>query len=264
MGLLGLRQIQALATPSWIFRNSSSAGEAQMQALPHAMLWAWELPDDLRFIDTHDTGVAFLAETIFINPELNQTHRGIDIVIQPRRQPLRVPTGTWLIAVARIEDRTDSHWDATNISDISERVARLAEIPGVKGIQVDFDATYSQREFYGAMLRHLKRRMPANMPLSITALASWCLGDAWLDSLPVDEAVPMLFRMGVDDRFIRGLLADGRDFHSPVCRESLGLTTDEPMPVHSRAMLSGRRIYWFHPHPWTAAVFHDAVKGVRQ
>ena len=37
------------------------------------------------------------------------------------------------------------------------------------------------------------------MPLTITALASWCDGDDWIDGLPVADASPMLFRMGRGD-----------------------------------------------------------------
>src|SRR5882757_7820526 len=32
--------------------------------LPPLMLWAWDRNDDLRFIDTSDTGVALLAATV--------------------------------------------------------------------------------------------------------------------------------------------------------------------------------------------------------
>ncbi|MBV9442948.1 MAG: hypothetical protein JO217_09650 [Acidobacteriaceae bacterium] len=31
------------------------------------MLWAWERPDDLRFVDVRKAGVAFLAPTIFFD-----------------------------------------------------------------------------------------------------------------------------------------------------------------------------------------------------
>jgi hypothetical protein len=261
LGLLGLRQSYPLSTPRRGTGNLFSASTARLNSLPHTILWAWEIPEDLRFIDVRATGVAFLAETISVNPNPDQLTARTDIAVRPRRQPLRVPARTSLIAVARIEDRAGAKWDLENVSQIAEEIARLTEMPGITGIQVDFDATLSQREFYRRILRDLRQRIPADMPLSITALASWCLGDPWLDSLPVDETVPMLFRLGVDDRNIRGLLADGGDFRSPACGGSLGFSTDEPFFVHSSVMLSGRRIYWFHPHPWTAAVFHDAVKG---
>ena len=42
----------------------------------------------------------------------------------------------------------------------------------------------------------VRRRLPRDLPLSMTALASWCAGDTWIEALPVDEAVPMLSRWG--------------------------------------------------------------------
>ena len=59
------------------------------------MLWAWERPEDLRFIDTDRVGVAFLAATAIL--------RGDTVVPRPRMQPLQVPPGTTLKAVVRVE-----------------------------------------------------------------------------------------------------------------------------------------------------------------
>ncbi len=48
----------------------------------------------------------------------------------------------------------------------------------------------------------------------MTALASWCAGDDWLRDLPVDEAVPMLFRMGVEKNLFQRRLETGQRFES--------------------------------------------------
>ena len=50
------------------------------------------------------------------------------------------------------------------------------------------------------LLAEVRRRVPVSMPLSITALTSWCESDGWIAGLPVVEAVPMLFRMGPGER----------------------------------------------------------------
>jgi hypothetical protein len=236
-----------------------SANRSSIRALPRTMLWAWERPEDLNFIDPRETGVAFLAETI------NIFGGDAQFGVMPRRQPLRVPEGTALVAVTRIEMHSSpAKFEEADASAIADEIARLAAIRGVVGIQIDFDATVSQREIYAAILRELRKQIPNEMPISITALASWCFGDAWLDALPIDEAVPMLFRMGVDDRNIRSKLARGEDFASPVCRTSEGISTDEVAPESSGAGIAGRRIYLFHPRSWTAAAFHDAAKGAGQ
>ena len=223
----------------------------RMAVLPKMVLWAWERPEDLRFIDPRTTGVAFLQRTIFLD--------GDGIVDRPRLQPLRLPPGTRLIAVTRIEASRRRRGSSTQeVSPgpsaataglVASLIAEFEHIPAVVGVQVDFDATSSERAFYRELLVALRQQLPASMPLSITALASWCQGDMWLAGLPIDEAVPMLFRMGAGDREVRLVLGDGTDFVAPACRESLGLSTDEPLPLFRQ--FAGRRVYIFHPRPWS-------------
>jgi hypothetical protein len=124
-------------------------------------------------------------------------------------------------------------------------IAEVSGLTGITALQVDFDAAVSQRAFYRDVLQQLRRQLPASMPLSITALASWCIFDDWLTGLPVDEVVPMVFRMGADQQRVRRYLA-ADDFRVAACRRSLGIATDEPLPT----LRVGRRLYMFHPHPW--------------
>ncbi len=50
--------------------------------MPDKILWAWERPEDLRFIDTNKFGVAFLAQTLLLEND--------KVVFQPRRQVLKL------------------------------------------------------------------------------------------------------------------------------------------------------------------------------
>ena len=61
---------------------------------PRVMLWAWERPEKLDFINPRETGVAFLARTIYLR-------RGM-VTVLPRLQPLVVSPATALMAVVRI------------------------------------------------------------------------------------------------------------------------------------------------------------------
>jgi hypothetical protein len=130
-------------------------------------------------------------------------------------------------------------------------------------IQVDFDAAVSERPFYESLLTDLRKRLGPNARISLTALASWCEGDAWLAQLPagtIDEAVPMLFRMGRDATRVEATLANQGDFRAGVCRASVGISDDEPL---SRSILTGqiaatrlwsqKRIYVFHNGTWNSA-----------
>ena len=226
---------------------------------PQLVLWAWERPESLPFVNSRETGVAFLAESIFLDQQP---------VLRPRLQPLRVGPNTPLTAVVRLEitPRTPRAFDAAYISTVAQWIATVAREPQIEAVQIDFDATQSQRNFYRALLAEVRPLLPTGMKLSITALGSWCLGDDWLSGLPIDEAVPMLFRMGADRENILRALAAGDDFHEPLCRTSLGVSTDEPWPeipgpraFGAKSWWAGRRVYVFNPHPWTKASF-EAVQ----
>jgi hypothetical protein len=143
------------------------------------------------------------------------------------------------MAVVRVE--SGGHAAGADATRTAAAIANAAAIPSVRALQVDFDAVASERAFYRTMLWDLRRRLPAQMPLSITALASWCESDGWISGLPVDEAVPMLFRMG-PDRY-----SPGADFSGELCRSSVGISTDE-LPARIPA---GRRVYVFHPRSWS-------------
>jgi len=213
--------------------------------MPSTIVWAWERPEDLRFLEPAKYGVAFLAQTVFL--ENNR------VVPKPRRQPLEVTPGTYLLAVTRIETNKDGPKRPSFDQDMTTRSAALIrntlDLPDVKGVQVDFDAVASERGFYRMLMTTLKSQLPPETPLMMTSLASWCTGDAWFNDFPVDEAVPMAFQMGADDEKIKTFLRNGSDWNEPLCRGSYGLSIDEPLNTTLRP---GRRIYYFKSTAWKA------------
>jgi len=223
---------------------------------PRVVLWSWERPENLEFINSswpREIAVAFLARTIRL--------RAGETIVKPRLQPLRFPQGTELIAVARIETE-EAALSHTQLETTVSAINQLARQSNVGAIQIDFDAKESERPFYREMLQTLRQSLPAKMRLSITALASWCIHDDWLTGLPIDEAVPMLFRMGVERDEIKGYLAMGRTFRSRLCRNSLGVSTDEPLPRPPAPRPD--TIYAFNPRPWSAAAVSEILKEWRE
>lgn len=211
---------------------------------PRVILWAWERPEDLNSIDANRFAVAFLAQTLVL--------KGDDVIFDPRHQRLDVSPQAKLIAVTRIESQKQTGQPAA-LNDAQKQKAislilRTHELRNVSAIQIDFDAAASERKFYRGLLGDLRAKLPDNVALSITSLASFCVGDRWLEDLPVDEAVPMIFRMGADDRTIKNLLAQGEDFHEPLCQRSYGIATDEPLEIKFKR---DRRIYVFNDRPWS-------------
>jgi hypothetical protein len=279
--------------------------DERIGSLPKVVFWAWERPEDLRFLDPQKTGVAFLAKTIYLQPasQILPENPAGRVVVRPRLQPLRIAPGSALIAVVRIEtsfglrrdvylldERASLHereslpqsgpvftkplpYTAEQRESVATEIASLQNLPGVRAIQIDFDTTLSEREFYAALLSDVRSKLPASMPLSITALASWCIGDPWIERLPlgtIDEAVPMLFRMGPDAADATSFLHSSNEFPVPACQNSLGLSTDESF---SLSILNGslsttspsrdKRIYIFSPRPWTQSSAESILKELQ-
>ena len=233
--------------------------------------WAWERREDLRFLGEHQT-VAYYAGLITLD--------GDRIDIAPRRNPLLLPKNTHRIAVIRIETKNAP----TNTGAVVDAIKRLvrprnagvlagwpgdvssprrrdaagsaagtAAFPNAEELQIDFDAKQSEREFYRALLFDIRKQI--NARLTITALASWCMDDRWMRGLPIDDAVPMLFRMGDDAKVIRARLARGEDFAEPLCRASIGVSLDEPV-IAPRA----RRVWVFNDDRWTEEAWQSAAQ----
>jgi hypothetical protein len=215
---------------------------------PPLILWAWERRTDLRYIDPQRVGVAYLERTLYLQGKI--------MLIRPRRMPLRVHSGTFLVPTARIET---SRSDPPTMSDaqcekLAQLVAPMARLPGARAIQIDFDALPSERSFYRDLLFQLRKVLPPNIPISITAPASWCSGDLWLDDLPVDEAVPLFFRASSDSFAAWRQVVLGQDFTSAVCRESIGLTVDQVAGAPAR-----RHLYVFSPRGWSRAILQKTL-----
>jgi hypothetical protein len=231
--------------------HASTLSEHRLGGLPPIILWAWERPEDLSFIDTQKVGVAYLARTLYLESDL--------VVVRPRLNPLVVPPDAVVIPVVRIETKDDSP-PTLSPEQREQAVRAIAELAssGPAEIQIDFDATLSERGFYRALLNDLRARVPRSIALSITALASWCIYDDWIADLPVDEAVPMLFSMGADSEEVAAYLRRGGAFAPRICRSSIGVAIDEPIVTAP----AGRRVYVFSSHAWTRARVDHAIAEV--
>jgi hypothetical protein len=227
-----------LAGVSAVYLLSLRTPKTRFRDFPPLTLWAWERPEDLRGLDARRFAVAYLDQTIVVT-------NTVEVI--PRRQPLAVTPDMRMIAVVRVEAQAGT----ANLSDpalparLAAVVAESATGRQVSALQVDFDARQTQRSFYAALLQELRHKLPSQMPLSITALASWCAYDDWIRNLPIDEAVPMFFRMGPDHppSDTPGWSYPVRE---PLCRQVAGVSTDEAWPK----LKPGTRLYVFHPRAW--------------
>jgi len=238
---------------SRVVSSNSVVERASLSPTPHLILWAWERPTDLRFIDTKKVAVAFLAKSIRLESG--------EVFVRPRLQSLQLPEGTKVTAVTRIEaDREKKPTFTANQRDVTARaIADLASWPAVSEVQIDFDAAQSERNFYRELILDVRQRLPPGTHLSITALASWCMDDNWLANLPVDEAVPMLFRIAGDGKKIVDRLNAGDDFNAEPCRQSYGISLDEQRP----RLLPARKLFVFNPDAWTEGSVRPILESMK-
>lgn len=194
-------------------------------------------------------------------PEWSQAHvavvvqhvllRGPDILVRPRPQAPLLGPKTLVTPVVHVEM---SLVQPPMLAErqrqvIVDAVQRAAERSSSGWVQLDLEARPSQRAFYVATLRELRAALPAETRLSITALAWWCRSPDWLDELPVDEVVPMFFRMGRDGAALRHLLADEPQRLHRQCRQgSAGFSVQEPVDAATVARYD--RSYWFDDRRW--------------
>jgi hypothetical protein len=210
--------------------------------LPSVMLWAWQRAENLNFIDIHTTGVAYLAGTVRILPN------GFPD-FEPRLQPLHIQAGTPLLAVVRIESAASN--PRAQVAPLVQALNQVMHQPVIRGLQIDFDARASERAFYLSLLNALRTHSP--VPVGVTALASWCEGDRWLENTDIAEAVPMFFRMGKDETHNMHVTLSS-------CVSSIGLSTDEPWPV--RRPPGVQRIYVFNPRAWNRDEYARTLRRI--
>lgn len=222
---------------------------------PKIFIWAWEKPENLLFIDDKNIGVAFYAGTI--------TFSNSKTFFKPRLQPLAINPKISKIAVIRIKNMEKS--DQLNNNQLSKAVDLIVKTCSrnkISGCQIDFDAKNSEIDFYKELILKTRDNLPKSIALSITALVSWCHLGSWLEDLPIKEAVPMFFRLGIDEHLIRNNLVGQSFMKARICQKSIGISVDEPLPPSQ--YLKNRKIYIFNPEPWTVNNFSAIIKEIEE
>ncbi|MCP3102657.1 hypothetical protein LZ198_27655 [Myxococcus sp. K15C18031901] len=218
---------------------------------PRVVLWAWERPEDLRFLEGQDVEVSVLLATLRLRPSRFLTFA--------RQQPIRLPPGLRPCGTVRLEMQEGAslaRYSPEQLREVAQRLTDLARVRDVAMLQLDFDVRESEHEAYLALLRETRELLGPSRRLSITGLASWCVAGGFVERAPVDEVVPQLFRMGPEsptwrERFARGPVAS--------CGDSVGLAMDEwHVPPQGPSTL-----YLFNPHPWTRDALARAMTDLK-
>ncbi len=197
------------------------------------ILWSWQRQEDLSYINKN-TLIAPLVGTISV--------RGNNLQVFPRSNHLTLKVSSKIIPVIRLEINPRFSVADETFEKIILHILALTVPFKSDTIQIDFDATVSQRSFYKKLLNQLRCVLP-NIKLSITALASWCLNDIWIENLPIDYAVPMLYNLGEDSKQVKRLFLNKKQWKACKCYGYIGLHQKD--------------LFVKIPKGWTAFIFND-------
>ncbi len=220
--------------------------------LPAEILWAWERPEDLRWLP-HNIGVAYVASSIMLRKD--------KALIRRRTAPLLLAQATAVVPVLHV----DVSWrhppvkSQQQIDTITQELLRVARSANRNVVQLDFEVGRSQRAFLADTIAAVRAQLDPRIALSSTALASWCLDDYWLQEIAADEVIPMVFRMGREQHALRKRIVQQRGFTQQRCRSAIGFSSDEPIMT-----VNTGRHYYFSPKSWTAASWQAMRDTPRQ
>lgn len=170
-----------------------------------------------------------------------------------RSAPLPLPSGVGLLPVVHVEAAADAP-DALQPAQLAAILAAVRRqgataAAGAGMLQLDFEAPARQREAYRALVASVRAALPPGVRLSVTVLAHWCT-QGWLDTLPADEVVPMLYRLGPHAAAWRERFVRNDPQLAAACRgHTLGFATNDPPPAALLARAT--RPYWFDEAAWS-------------
>lgn len=218
-------------------------------------IWAWDRFDDLSFLKD-DTSVTSYAGTFYLRDNRS--------IFKARTKDLVCPKETLRFPSFRIESvsKIDPEYEDSAIEGICQTIKQYfrAHSECQRMVQIDFDATQSERELYKRLLAKLRQTLlssqnTSDVKISITALASWCLKDKWMQNLDVDEIVIMLFSLGPDKEDILTLLKDNNLDTGNKASTAIGISANEPQTNEALKILGiindASKVYIFQSLPWT-------------
>jgi hypothetical protein len=180
--------------------------------------------------------------------------RGDRLLMRPRMHAPSLPAGARVTPVVHVELSVVE--PPTGLESrrqvLVDAVVSAAQRSSSGWVQLDMETRPSQRDFHLSLVKDIRAALPADLKLSVTALAWWCQNGAWMDSLAADEVVPMFFRMGRESARWRELVEERPARLHPRCRAgSAGFSAQEAMS--DGVVRRYARSYWFDDRRWRDA-----------
>lgn len=215
-------------------------------------LYAWEAPQDFSFLTADDyyienIGVAYLAG------EVNSKNG--ELIFSDRRNPLAIPEGVEVIAVVRINPFNNLEKLVENKEEIALFI--IDHCSRADHCQIDMDTKPSEYDHYGEIIEMINNELGEKV--SITALASWCKKDSWIDYLEISYAVPMLYRMGERSEILK---IENIPLKNDFCKENVALSTDE-FDFDFHEYTADKTVFVFNPNTWTEEKLNNIMKKIK-
>ena len=236
-----------LMRPAHCSTTTPASATEVASSLTHGVAWIWPDSNGPKRGDAVSyPEAAVLIESLMLRNGIAQ-HGG-------RTSSLNLPTDVRILPVIHVEVGEDepAQFTEAQITAVLAAVRRQAGVAasGAGWLQLDFEAPARQREAYRALVTSIRQALPASVRLSVTALAHWCTQGNWLDQLPVDEVVPMLYRLGPHAGHWRDLFTKDSSSLAQRCRGSaLGFATNDPPSLE--LLQRTPRPYWFDETAWS-------------
>ena len=224
-----------------------------LNRLPRFVLWAWERPEDLSFLEDKSIGVAYYAGGIVYS------NYGMELI--PRLNTIIIKPETKKIAVIRIDNKgSGSSLKSDYLKMSANFITNLCKDSNLTACQIDFEVRSSEKDFYKKLISEVRNKLTYRVPLTITALASWCDKNSWLNSLAI-MATPMFYRLGLEDHEIKTGLVGKTFMQARACQKSIGVSTDEKLP--DSKYFKNKSIFIFNPNSWTSASLADIMSRIK-
>lgn len=218
-------------------------------------LYSWERFDDLSFLENSP-----LNDEVTIIPLAGEINIYEDSFYKNyRMHQIIIPDSVESFPIIRINNFASAEIFLEHFNEIEDFILSICS--GHDHCQLDFDARESEYNNYINLINNIKNKLPKT-EISITAPASWCYPKSWINNLPISYAVPMIYRLGKDEKIIKDGDVSPLFLSNPLCSNNIALSNDE-LDFNFKKYTENKNIYLFNSEHWNTYNFNGIINKIR-
>lgn len=218
-------------------------------------LYSWERFDDFSFLK--DSSLSNKITVVPLAGEINIYED--ELYVNYRTHQIIIPNNIKSFPIIRINNFSSAEMFSKHVNKIEAFILSICS--GHDHCELDFDARESEYNNYINLMNNIKNKLPKTK-ISITAPASWCYPKSWINNLPIEYAVPMVYRLGKDEKTIKNGDVSPLFISNPLCLENIALANDE-LDFNFKKYIKNKNIYLFNSENWNAYNFNDIINKIR-